>query len=466
MLLALRNAIALPEIRNKIIFTLFILVIYRLVAHVPVPGVNPDVLQQIRQAVEQGQAGGLGNIVGLLSLLSGGAVFNFSVLAMGVYPYVTASLILQLLIPVIPRLEELAKEGDQGRRKINRLTYFLTVPMAALNAIGQVNIFESIGAQVAAGQRVIPQWGLDRPEFILPTIVTIVTMTAGTMFAVWLGELITEQGIGQGLSIIIFGGIVSRIPSNLAQIAATNTAFLTLLAFVLITAVTVVGIVFIQEGERRIPVQYGKRVRGRRMLGGAGTHIPLKVNTAGMIPLIFAQAILVFPAIIAGFFVNSSDAGVQRFAQDIVRLFSAGQTGDALSWSLVIYTILYFLLVIGFTYFYTDVMMQQQNLAENLQKQGGFIPGIRPGKTTEVFITRVMRRLTLVGALFLGLLAILPYLLSFISYIPGFAFLRPVGGNNLLLSGAGLLIVVGVVLDTMRQLEAQLMMRNYEGFIK
>lgn len=467
MLQALRNAIALPEIRNKIVFTLFILVIYRLIAHVPVPGVNPEVLQQIRTAVEQGQAGGLGSIVGLLSLLSGGAVFNFSVLAMGVYPYVTASLILQLLIPVIPRLEELAKEGDQGRRKINRLTYFLTVPMAALNAIGQVNIFESIGAQVTDGQRVLPQWGLDRPEFILPTIVTIVTMTAGTMFAVWLGELITEQGIGQGLSIIIFGGIVARIPSNLAQIAATATAFVTLLAFVAITIITVVGIVYIQEGERRIPVQYGKRVRGRRMLGGAGTHIPLKVNTAGMIPLIFAQAMLVFPAIIAGFFVNSSDAGVQRFAQDVVSLFSAGQaSSDALSWSLVLYTLMYFLLVIGFTYFYTDVMMQQQNLAENLQKQGGFIPGIRPGKTTEVFITRVMRRLTLVGALFLGLLAILPYLLNFLSHVPGFLFLRPVGNNNLLLSGAGLLIVVGVVLDTMRQLEAQLLMRNYEGFIK
>lgn len=467
MLQALRNAVTLPEIRNRILFTLFILVVYRLIAHVPVPGVNPAVLNQIRAAVEQGQAGGLGSIVGLLSLLSGGAVFNFSVLAMGVYPYVTASLILQLLIPIIPRLEELAKEGDQGRRKINRLTYFLTVPMAALNAIGQVNIFESIGAQVAGGQRVLPQWGFDRPEFILPTIVTIVTMTAGTMFAVWLGELITEQGIGQGLSIIIFGGIVARIPNNLAQIAASQTAILTLLAFALITIVTVVGIIYIQEGERRIPVQYGKRVRGRRMLGGAGTHIPLKVNTAGMIPLIFAQAILVFPAIIAGFFVNSSDAGVQRFAQDMVRLFSAGQTNtDALSPSLLVYAILYFLLVIGFTYFYTDVMMQQQNLPENLQKQGGFIPGIRPGKTTEVFITRVTRRLTLVGALFLGLLAVLPYLLSFISFLPGFAFLRPVGSNNLLLSGAGLLIVVGVVLDTMRQLEAQLMMRNYEGFIK
>jgi preprotein translocase subunit SecY len=467
MLQALRNAITLPEIRNKIIFTLFILVIYRLISHIPVPGVNPEVLTLIRQAVEQGNAGGLGNLVGLLSLLSGGAVFNFSVLAMGVYPYVTASLILQLLVPIIPRLEEIAKEGDSGRRKINRLTYFLTVPMAALNAIGQVNIFENIGASVAAGQRVIPMWGFDRPEYIMPTIVTIVTMTAGTMFAVWLGELITEQGIGQGLSIIIFGGIVSRIPSNIAQIAAGNTAVLTLLAFVAITVLTVLAIVFIQEGERRIPVQYGKRVRGRRMMGGAGTHIPLKVNTAGMIPLIFAQAMLVFPAIIAGFFVNSTDASVQAFATSVVQLFSAGTTNNnAISFSLVLYTVMYFLLVVGFTYFYTDVMMQQQNLPENLQKQGGFIPGIRPGKSTEVFITKVMRRLTLVGALFLGMLAILPFLLGFVSHIPGFAFLRPVSGNNLLLSGAGLLIVVGVVLDTMRQLEAQLMMRNYEGFIK
>ncbi|MFN3704864.1 MAG: preprotein translocase subunit SecY [Thermoflexales bacterium] len=467
MLQALRNAIQLPDIRNRIIFTLFILLIYRLVSHIPVPGVDPEVLRQIREAVERNTAGGLGNLVGLLALLSGGAVFNFSVLAMGVYPYVTASLILQLMIPVIPRLEELTKEGEQGRRKISRLTTYLTVPMAALNAIGQVNIFESIGVSVANGQRVLPQWGLDRPEFILPTIVTIMTMTAGTMFAVWLGELITEQGIGNGLSIIIFGGIVSRVPSNLAQIAAGSTAVLTLISFLVITVVMVLGIVYIQEGERRIAVQYGRRVRGRRVLGGVGTHIPLKVNSAGMIPLIFAQAVLVFPAIIAGFFVNSTDASVQNFATGVVRLFSAGQSGQpGINVELVVYTILYFLLVIGFTYFYTDIMMQQQNLAENLQKQGGFIPGIRPGRTTEVFITRVTRRLTLVGALFLGVLAVLPYLLNFISYVPGFGFLRPIGNNNLLLSGAGLLIVVGVVLDTMRQLEAQLMMRNYEGFIR
>jgi preprotein translocase subunit SecY len=465
MLQALRNAIALPEIRNKILFTLFILIIYRLVSHIPVPGVDSRILEQIQQSVAQNEAGGLGNLVGLIGLLSGGAVYNFSILAMGVYPYVTASLIMQLLVPIIPRLEEIAKDGDSGRQRINKLTYYLTVPMAMLNAIGQVNIFEQIGRSVSNGASVLPQWGLDRPEHILPTIVTLLTMTAGTMFAVWLGELITEQGIGQGLSIIIFGGIVARIPSNLAQIISGQQAFWTLLAFVLITILTVLVIVYIQEGERRITVQYGRRVRGRKMMGGAGTHIPLKVNSAGMIPLIFAQALLVFPAIIASFFVNSADANVQRIMNGIVTLFSA-PTATTLNWSSILYIVLLFLLVLGFTYFYTDVMMQQQNLPENLQKQGGFIPGIRPGKSTSDFITAVIRRLTLVGALFLGLLAVLPYLLGLLSNVSGLEFLKPVGGNNLLLSGAGLLIVVGVVLDTMRQLEAQLMMRNYEGFIK
>ncbi len=469
MLQALRNAIGLPEVRNKILFTVFILIVYRLISHIPVPGVDARILQLIQTNVANNTAGGLGSLVGLIGLLSGGAVYNFSILAMGVYPYVTASLILQLLIPIIPRLEEIAKEGDSGRQKINKLTYILTVPMAALNAIGQVNIFEQIGSSVANGARVLPQWGLDRPEYILPTIVTLITMTAGTMFAVWLGELITEQGIGQGLSIIIFGGIVARIPNNLGQIIGSSgtplQVLLTLGAFVIITVLTVLVIVYIQEGERRIPVQYGRRVRGRKMLGGSGTHIPLKVNTAGMIPLIFAQALLVFPAIIASFFVNSTDANVQRFMNGVVTLFTA-PSASSLSPASLIYIGLLFAMVIGFTYFYTDVMQQQQNLPENLQKQGGFIPGIRPGKSTADFVTKVIRRLTLVGALFLGILAILPYLLGLFSNIPGFDFLKPVGGNNLLLSGAGLLIVVGVVLDTMRQLEAQLMMRNYEGFIK
>ncbi len=471
MLQAVRNALALPELRNRILFTIFILAIYRLIAHIPVPGVDINVLRTIQESVQSGTAGGLGNLVGLLSLLSGGAVSNFSVLSMGVYPYVTAQLILQLLIPIIPRLAEMQKEGEQGRRKINRLTYFATVPMAMLNAIGQVAIFEQIAVGATGGTaRVLPNWGLFPAENILPTLVTILTMTAGTMFAIWLGELITEQGIGQGLSIIIFGGIVSRLPFSLLRIAGTSqdaiTGILTVVSFVLIMVGMVVAIVIIQEGERRIPVQYGRRVRGRRVLGGAGTHIPLKVNSTGMIPIIFAQALLVLPAVLAGFFVNSNDATVQGIANGVVRLFTGSRLGLGASWELIIYTVVYFLFVVGFTYFYTNVVMEQQNLAENLQKQGGFIPGIRPGKTTDQFIMRIMRRLTLVGALFLGILAVMPYLIEIVAYGFNLQFLQPLGANSQLISGAGLLIVVGVVLDTMRQLEAQLMMRRYEGFIR
>lgn len=471
MLQAVRNALLMPELRNRILFTVFILAIYRLISHIPVPGVDILVLRQIQESVQSRAAGGLGNLVGLLSLLSGGAVANFSVLSMGVYPYVTAQIILQLLIPIIPRLEELSKEGESGRRKINRITYFATVPMAMLNAIGQVAIFEQIAVGATGGTaRVMPAWGLVPAENILPTLVTILTMTAGTMLAIWLGELITEQGIGQGLSIIIFGGIVSRLPFNLVNIAVTSqdavTGIATVASFFLILVGMVMVIVVIQEGERRIPVQYGRRVRGRRVMGGVGTHIPLKVNSTGMIPIIFAQAMLVFPAVIAGFFVNSTDANVQEIANGIVRLFTGSRFGLGISLELVIYTVLYFLLVVGFTYFYTNVVMEQQNLAENLQKQGGFIPGIRPGKTTSQYIMRIMRRLTLVGALFLGVLAITPYLIEFVAYGLRLTFLQPLGGNSQLISGAGLLIVVGVVLDTMRQLEAQLMMRRYEGFIR
>jgi len=471
MLQAVRNALLLPELRNRILFTLFILAIYRLISHIPVPGVNLEVLRQIQTSVQNGTAGGLGNLVGLLSLLSGGAVANFSVLSMGVYPYVTAQLIVQLLTPIIPRLDEMQKEGESGRRKINRLTYVLTVPMAMLNAIGQVSIFEQIAVGATGGTaRVLPYWGLVPAENILPTLVTVISMTAGTMFAIWLGELITEQGIGQGLSIIIFGGIVSRLPFNVIRIATgstdTITGVLTVVSFVVILVVMVMSIVIIQEGERRIPVQYGRRVRGRRVMGGTGTHIPLKVNSTGMIPIIFAQAILVFPAVVAGFFVNSTEATVQNIANGIVRLFTGSRFGLGVSAELVIYAIMYFLLVVGFTYFYTNVVMEQQNLAENLQKQGGFIPGIRPGKTTDNYIMRIMRRLTLVGALFLGILAVTPYLIEFVAYGLNLQFLQPLGGNSQLISGAGLLIVVGVVLDTMRQLEAQLMMRRYEGFIR
>jgi preprotein translocase subunit SecY len=373
-------------------------------------------------------------------LFSGGAMSNFSILSMGVYPYITASIIMQLLQPIIPQLEALAKEGDQGKQKMNLYMHLLTIPLAALQAYSQGVLFSNQG--VFSGVR----FGIGNDT--LQTFAIVISMTAGTMLAVWLGELITESGIGQGVSIIIFGGIVARAPQNIVKIFASRD-ILALLVFLAITVVTIAGIVLIQEGQRRIPVQYAKRIRGNRMYGGQSTHIPLRVNSAGMIPLIFASSILLFPAVIAQFFLPA--AGVEptvagRIAQTIYNAFNS---------SGAVYWVTYFILVVGFTYFYTAVTFQQQNLPENLQKYGGFIPGIRPGRPTQEYLNRVLNRITLVGALFLGIVAVMPF------------FLKPItGGGTLIFSSTGILIVVGVVLDTMRQLEAQLLMRNYEGFIK
>lgn len=446
MIQALRNAMTLPDLRRKLLYTLLILIIYRLAAHVPVPGVDQAALQQLLEGTS-----GASQLFNLLDMLSGGAVARFSVMANGVYPYITATIIVQLLVPIIPKLERLAEEGEAGRRKINQWTYYITIPLAALQAFGQARIF-SAGA---GGHPVLPRFGFSPPEHILPTVSVLVAMTAGTMFAIWLGELITEQGIGNGLSLIIFSGIVARVPQNMVRIwtqaqamgsSGAGMGVLMIGIFLAITAITMFVIVVVQEGERRIPVQYGKRVRGIKMYGGGSTHIPLRVNAAGMIPLIFAQSILTFPAVIANFFVNSENAAVSQFAQGVVNSFS-GQS----PW----YGLLYFLAVVGFTYFYTDVIVQQQDLPGALKRQGGFIPGIRPGKRTADYINSVYRRITLVGALFLGGVAVLPFIVDL--------FLKT---RVLLITSSGLLIVVGVVLDTMRQLEAQLLMRHYEGFIK
>lgn len=446
MIQALRNAMTLPDLRRKLLYTLLILVVYRLAAHVPVPGVDQAALQQLLAGT-----GGTSQLFNLLDLLSGGAVANFSVMANGVYPYITASIILQLLVPIIPKLERLAEEGEAGRRKINQWTFYITIPLALLQAFGQARIF-SAGT---GGTPILPHFGFSPPENILPTITVLVAMTAGTMFAIWLGELITEQGIGNGLSLIIFSGIVARVPQNIVRIwtqaqavegGGIGRGVLMLGIFLVITAITMFVIVVVQEGERRIPVQYGKRVRGIKMYGGGSTHIPLRVNTAGMIPLIFAQSILTFPAVIGQFFVGSESAAVSQFAQGVMNFFS-GQS----PW----YGLLYFLTVVGFTYFYTDIMVQQQDLPGTLKRQGGFIPGIRPGRRTADYINSVYRRITLVGALFLGGVAVLPFVVDL--FLPT---------RILLITSSGLLIVVGVVLDTMRQLEAQLLMRHYEGFIK
>jgi preprotein translocase subunit SecY len=432
MIQALKNAFALPDLRRRILFTLFILVVYRLASHVPIPNVDTAALRQLFQGGSDA-----GQLLSFLDLLSGGAMYRFSVMAMGVYPYITASIILQLLQPIIPQLEELAKEGEAGRQKMNQYTHWLTVPLAALQAWSQVQI-------IAGGTGVVRKFGFQ--EYPLETVATLVTMTAGTIFAVWLGELISEGGIGNGVSIIIFGGIVAQIPSRLAQFF-TAQDWVGLGFFALLTAITVAVIVFVYEGQRRIPVQYGKRVRGMKVYGGQSTHIPLRVNSAGMIPLIFAQSIMIFPSYIASYFRGPSMPPLVKTIADSI--YTAFNINGNLYW------ILYFFLVIGFTYFYTDVIFRQQNLADNLQKQGGFIPGLRPGKRTENYLNDVLQRITLVGALFLGVVAILPWAVRDFTET-----------KTLLITSTGLLIVVGVVLDTMKQLEAQLLMRHYEGFIR
>ncbi|OGO04495.1 MAG: preprotein translocase subunit SecY [Chloroflexi bacterium RBG_13_56_8] len=431
MLQGIANAFKLPDLRKKIVFTLLVLVIYRLAAHVPVPGVNVEALRQVFQ---QNQ------LLGLLDMFSGGAMSNFSVMAMGVYPYITAQIVLQLLQPVVPALEALSKEGEAGRQKLNMYMHLLAIPLAALQGFTQTSV---LAQSASASGPVIQNFGF-RAGTWLPTLTTIATLTAGTMFAIWLGELIDEQGIGNGISIIILGGIVAGIPQRMGQLWIANPW--SILAFVVITVITMLGIVVVQEGQRRIPVQYAKRVRGTKIYGGQSTHIPLQVNSVGMIPLIFAVSFMMLPGVVSSYFVNSGINIVRSLSSFVSRLFDSNGA---------FYWILYFLLVVGFTYFYADTMFRQQDLPDTLRRQGGFIPGIRPGTHTAEFLHGVVRRITLVGALFLGVVAILPFLV------------RPlVGTDQMLVTSTGLLIVVGVVLDTMKQLEAQLLMRHYEGFIK
>jgi preprotein translocase subunit SecY len=395
----------------------------------------------------------------VLDLLSGGAVSNFSVLAMGVYPYITASIIIQILTPVVPALEELTKQGQQGRDIINRWTAIASIPLAIFQAVGQINIFGT-----SVGSAIIPGFGLSAGSDILLTVTVIAVMAAGTMFAIWLGELITEDGIGNGLSLIIFAGIVARIPFNVTRLFTgdANSTIRNTILFVVMTLLTLVVIVLVQEGQRRIPVKYGKRVRGTKMYGGGSTYLPLRVNTAGMIPLIFAQAFLTFPAVVASFFSTSQTPWIANSSVAIANLFGS-QGGVRINGQIVYWTV-YFLIVVFFTYLYTDIMIRNQNLADNLQKNGGFIPGIRPGRKTEDFINRVVQRITLVGALFLGGVAVLPGVVTIILNL-----IQPGSGQSAasafyIISGGGLIIIVGVVLDTMRQLEAQLLMRNRDSF--
>ena len=446
MLDAVRNAFRLPDLRQKLLITFALICLYRLAANIPLPGVNQEALAAMFASDQN-------ILLNLLNFLSGGGLARMGVMALGVYPYITASIILQLLIPIIPALEELSKEGESGRARINQYTLWLTIPLAVLQAIAQGTLLAT-----TSGGTVLPSWGFTGGDF-LPTITMIIGMTAGTMMGVWLGQLITEQGIGNGVSLIIFAGIVANIPHQLNTLAQSPAMLIT---FLLVTLIMIGVIVWVQEGQRRIPVQYGKRVRTMRgnrmmMVGGQSTYVPLRVNTAGMIPLIFAQSLLILPSTLASYFVARTDF-TGTIANAFYTFFSPQ---NAMYW------LLYFLLTVAFTYFYTDVMFRQQNLPDTLQKQGGFIPGIRPGPRTESYLNGVLQRITLVGALFLGVIAVMPFvIISLAQLLFGADAALLTGYNSLIISSSGLLIVVGVVLDTMKQIEAQLMMRNYEGFIR
>lgn len=425
------QAFKLPDLRKKLLIVLALLAVFRLAAAIPVPGVPKESLQNIFAGNQ---------LFGLLDIFSGGGLSRLSIVMLGVGPYITASIVMQLMTMIIPRLEEMQKEeGEAGRRKINQWTRLLTVPLAALQGFGFLNLLRSgaLGGGAASGISFTP-WEM---------MVTLIGVTAGTVFLMWLGELITEQGIGNGISLLIFVGIIARLPRTVIQILATWTPdqLFTYGAFLLVAIVVIAGVVLVSEGQRAIPVSYAKRVRGGRMLGGVSTHLPLRVNQAGVIPIIFALSVMLFPGVVANFFIASANPAIASAANQIVALFQN-------QW---FYGIVYFVLVVAFTYFYTAVTFDPDQVAENVQKQGGFVPGIRPGRQTSNYLTFVLNRITLSGALFLGVIAVLPLAVQ--------AF---TGLSTLTIGGTALLIVVSVVLETMKQVESQLTMREYEGFLK
>jgi len=430
---ALVNAFRAPDIRRRIFFVLAMLVVFRFFAAVPVPGVNPDALATF---LENNQ------FLQLLNLFSGGGLSNFAIVAMGVNPYINSSIIMQLMTGTVPRLQQLSREGEYGRNRINQYTRYLTVPMAFIQAYGYLAILSS--PQATGGTPVISTFDLASFE----TITQMFTLVAGTVLVMWLGELITERGIGNGISFIIFAGIVSQLPGAVA--AFLESPDITAgVVFGLMALLAVAVIVYIQEGQRRIPIQYASRVRGRRMYQGGATFLPLRVNQAGVIPIIFAISILLFPTQLAAYFSASQVDIVAQISNGIIAFLDPRG---------IPYIVGYFLLTVAFTYFYTAFTFKPDETADQLRKNGGFIPGIRPGNPTRDYLARVVFRISIAGALFLGSVAVLPVIIS--SIFSG-SILGSLG-----LGGTALLIVVSVVVETMKQLEAQLMMRNYEGFIR
>ncbi|OGH84315.1 MAG: preprotein translocase subunit SecY [Candidatus Magasanikbacteria bacterium RIFOXYA2_FULL_44_8] len=412
----------IKDVRNKILYVTGMLVIFRLVAHIPMPGVN---LASLRDFLAGNQ------VLGMLNLFSGGTIKNFSMVMLGVAPYITASIIIQLLTMIVPSMEELSKEGESGQQKINMYTRFLAVPLAFLQSFGMIKILSQSGRNIIGD--LTP----------LNIFIMMCTITAGTMFLMWIGELISEQKVGNGISLLIFAGIVAGFPSTIqtALVNYTSADFYTFVLFVVIGILTVVGVVFINEGQRNIPVSYAKQVRGNRVYGGGNNHLPLRVNMAGVIPIIFAISLILFPPMIAQFFIHAKTAWIASIANGTIQLFQ-GQ---------IFYGLAYFFLVFGFTYFYTAVIFHPQKIAENLQRQGGFVPGIRPGKETELYLKKTMNRVNLIGASFLGAIAILPLVLQ-----------GAMGTQSLAIGGTSLLIVVAVCIETAKQIGAQVTMHEYD----
>ncbi|MCX6795706.1 MAG: preprotein translocase subunit SecY [Candidatus Falkowbacteria bacterium] len=410
------------DLRRSILFVLLMLVVFRLAAHIPIPGVNAVALKNL---FDNNQ------ILGMMNLFSGGGMENFSIVMMGIAPYITSSIIFQLLGMIVPKIEEMQKE-ESGRQKINMWTRWATVPLAAMQAYGMIALLRRSSSGIL---------GAVSPFDLLAIVITI---TAGTVLLMWIGELISEKKIGNGISLLIFAGIVAVIPQKVIQISQTFdfSQLFMLIGFAIVGLITIIGVVIINEGQRNIPVQYARQIRGNRAFGGSSSHLPLRVNMAGVIPIIFAISVVLFPSMIAQFTVHARSVWLAHFSQQVIDLFA----------NQLFYGIVYFILVFAFTYFYTEIVFHPDQIAENLQKQGGFIPGIRPGKHTADYLAYTTHKIIFAGALFLGLIAVLPLIAKYFTGVQAFA-----------IGGTSLLIVVSVVIETVKQIEAQLTMREYDG---
>ncbi|MGH2698750.1 MAG: preprotein translocase subunit SecY [Actinomycetota bacterium] len=430
LLKAFANAFRVPDLRNKILFTLLIIGVYRLGAHIPTPGIDVQAAQEIAAQASTGGA------LGFINLFSGGALTQMAVFALGIMPYITASIIMQLLTVVIPRLEAWSKEGESGTKKITQWTRYLTVVLAVLQSTGIAFLFNRGADQLGfpPGVQLIPDFTFGNVSLI------VLSLTAGTALVMWLGELITQRGIGNGMSILIFTSIISTLPSEYLAIYQQESTGV-FIGMVFIAILVVLAVVAVEQGQRRIPVQYAKRVVGRRMYGGTSTYIPLKVNQAGVVPIIFASSVLYIPTLLQN---TIQSPGLQNWIDN--NLLNSGS---------VTHMVLYGLLIVFFTYFYTAITFNPVDVSDNMKKYGGFIPGIRPGRQTAEYLDRILTRITLPGALFIAAIALMPNV-----------FLATQGIQRLPFGGASILITVGVTLETMKQIESQLMMRHYEGFLK